>query len=107
MVLHFLGGAWVASVMFWMIYHSNRVVNFQSSVSFLLLIVLSFTALVGVLWEFFEFSFDQFIAVKINVDIAQLGLEDTLSDLFFDLLGGLVVALVLIKKRKKQKYEQS
>ena len=101
MVMHFLGGVWVALLVFWVIYHVKRTVDFQSHPLFILLLVLSFTVFVGVLWEFFEFSFDQVFAVRMKLDVAQLSLEDTMSDLFFDLLGGLVVALALIGKRQE------
>ncbi len=54
--------------------------------------VLGFVALVGIGWEWFEFSFDQWvIPTRPDWGLAQMGMADTMSDFFFDLLGGLLV----------------
>ena len=52
-------------------------------------------ALIGVLWEFFEFLFDTFVASRTGIELAGPGLKDLLGDLFFDLLGGFVVTLMM------------
>lgn len=59
--------------------------------AFFALCILGFVALVGIGWEWFEFCFDEFIAVRNSWGLTQLGLADTMADLFFDLLGALVV----------------
>ena len=51
-----------------------------------LLTSLGLTAITAVLWEFFEYSSDVLLHTKMN-----LGVSDTLSDLFFGLLGGAVM----------------
>lgn len=61
------------------------------------IMVLAFVALVGVFWEFFEFVSDFFVESK-RSGLFQMGAADTLSDLFFDLLGG--AALFVIYKIK-------
>ena len=48
-------------------------------------------ALVGVLWEFFEFGLNRYI-----VHIGFINYEDTLLDLFFDLLGGAVGFILIL-----------
>lgn len=57
----------------------------------LFIIFLSFAAFFGVLWEFFEFVTNRYI-VHINF----ITYTDTLSDLFFDLLGGVVGFLLIL-----------
>jgi hypothetical protein len=52
----------------------------------LLLMSLGLTAITAVFWEFFEYSSDVLLQTKMN-----LGVSDTLSDLFFGLLGGTVM----------------
>jgi hypothetical protein len=62
-----------------------------------LLLSLGLTALTAVVWEFFEFSSDAVLGTKMN-----LGVRDTLSDLFFGLLGGVVMVAVAAVLTKKQ-----
>ncbi len=50
------------------------------------LMSLGLTALTAVCWEFFEYSSDVLLHTQMN-----LGVSDTLSDLFFGLLGGAVM----------------
>lgn len=96
-VLHFLGGAWLALFMVWFSYFFGKAAVPKAPVFFVLLIIVGASALGGIIWEFFEFSFDQFVGKGI-MDIGQLGVKDTMSDLFFDLLGGLAVGLIFVKK---------
>ncbi len=55
-----------------------------------LLLSIGLTAITAVVWEFLEFSSDIVLGTKMN-----LGVSDTLSDLFFGLLGAIVMALSL------------
>ncbi len=55
-----------------------------------LLLSVGLTAVTAVVWEFLEFSSDFILGTKMN-----LGVSDTLSDLFFGLLGAVVVAIRL------------
>ena len=55
-----------------------------------MILIVSFAVFIGVLWEFFEFLFDVFLSSKGYFAAAQQGTGDTMSDLFFDLLGGFV-----------------
>lgn len=50
---------------------------------------LGLTAITAVVWEFLEYFSDIELGTKMN-----LGVSDTLSDLFFGLLGGLVMVVV-------------
>ena len=62
-------------------------------------VIISFTSLIGVFWEFFEYFFDKIIAPQSEeIELAQLGLADTLSDLFFDLFGGLLSTIIFRNK---------
>jgi len=97
MSMHFLGGFWVALTA------TALISNFQFPISneilkqkflSLFIVILSFVALVGVLWEFFEFGYDVFIFSKGYSGALQQGVGDTMSDLFFDLLGGLAFLVI-------------
>jgi uncharacterized membrane protein YjjP (DUF1212 family) len=60
-----------------------------------LLASLGLTAITAVVWEFIEFSADIALDTKMN-----LGVSDTLSDLFFGLLGGVVMVTVAARFRR-------
>jgi len=51
---------------------------------------LGLTAITAVVWEFLEFLSDTLLGTKMN-----LGVSDTLSDLFFGLLGGVIAVTLL------------
>ena len=102
MPMHFLGGFWLAMVYFWL-RQKTRInadvntdehrfigINKYKSALWIVIHCLSFVILIGVFWEFFEFLFDIFVSSKGYSGVAQQGVADTMSDLFFDLLGGLV-----------------
>jgi hypothetical protein len=59
---------------------------------------LGLTAITAVAWEFLEFAADIALGTHIN-----LGVADTLSDLFFGLLGGvIVVSFKVVTARNKE-----
>ena len=62
------------------------------------LITLSFVALIGVFWEFFEFFYDIFISSRGYLGFMQLSAADMIGDLFFDLSGGLTFSIIYIYK---------
>lgn len=97
--LHFLGGVWIASIFAWLFpevrfnnpkFFINKLPPFV--INFLL--VIAFTVLVGVLWEFFEFSLDVLMVFRGYSEIFQGDLVDTMGDLLMDILGGLTLGVV-------------
>ncbi|MFH1759386.1 MAG: hypothetical protein ABH822_02390 [Patescibacteria group bacterium] len=88
-VLHFFGGLWLAALF---VYLTDRLGLSVIRRRFWLKLILGlgFVALVGVLWEFHEFIADWFIGKM----LMQGDVADTLSDLLFDLLGGLAYLLL-------------
>ncbi len=96
MPMHFLGGFWLAMVYFWRSQKLQTSTDSKHESALLIIIgCLGFVALIGVLWEFFEFFCDIFIASKGYIAVSQQGVGDTMGDLFFDLLGGLALILTL------------
>jgi uncharacterized membrane protein YjdF len=93
MPMHFLGGFWLAVVFMWLNSKFNIIEIRPPNIDKLIL-VLGFVILVGVFWEFFEFGYDVLISSKGYFAAAQQGTADTMSDLFFDLLGGLVFLII-------------
>lgn len=97
--MHLAGGFWVGLLFLWLFKESQYLSEFKLNKNFLAFIfLLSFTAFVGVFWEFFEFLYDAFIARKVYAaQFFQDGTADTMKDLANDLIGGML-AFLLRKK---------
>lgn len=76
MIMHFLGGFWVG---FFFLYTFLAKDPVLPTAGLFLKIILS-TLAIGILWEFYEY----FLNV---VSFTSFDFKDTLSDIFFDLLG--------------------
>jgi len=85
---HFCGGLAITYFYLAASLHAQVLIGRISRVVQLLL-SLGMTAITAVIWEFLEYSSDIMLGTKMN-----LGVSDTLSDLFFGLLGGLVMVVV-------------
>ncbi|MBI4119593.1 MAG: hypothetical protein HY456_01965 [Parcubacteria group bacterium] len=89
--MHFAGGFWLAVFLFWFFDKIDDSYIKKSPRWISLVLTLGFVSLAGVFWEFSEFLYDFFIATNGYVrHFAQNGVADTISDLFFDILGGSV-----------------
>lgn len=98
-LLHFLGGIWVAAFFAWF-FLERRLLAEKFWVRAVL--ILSFVTLIGVLWEFAEISFlNNLVAYLFGAAQAAATLEDTMADLLFDLVGGLVFIAYLSFRSKK------
>lgn len=91
---HFLGGFWTASLYLYLTKAYPRLAGVGSSLFSILLATLAFAAFLGVAWEFYEFGFDVWTAARGIPFHAQPDLADTMSDLFFDLFGGGMFAVL-------------
>lgn len=84
MLMHFLGGFWVALFFLYVFYDRNPFLK-------KLLVVILGVLFIGILWEFFE--------IYLNVISGEFfSISDTLSDIFFDLSGGLCAILYIWKR---------
>lgn len=101
-MLHFLGGAWLASVIFYWARFSKNIKIDALPLFFALVALVGFSAIGGILWEICEFFYDHLLGKNINMAL-QLGVADTVTDLFFDLLGGLAAGLVFLRKKNQEK----
>lgn len=94
MVMHFWGGV-LAAISFYLIF--PKIVfggGFKENFLPNLVLVLGWTALVGVGWEWFEYYYDIFFNSGKMIYWAGI-LSDTLSDLFLDILGALSLVVLL------------
>ena len=85
MPMHFLGGFWLSLLLIWF-FRIDKI-----SPRLILKISLG-VLLIGVSWEIFEFWANNFIGQ------IPFSIPDTLSDIFFDLAGGLSGIFFYIKK---------
>ncbi|MFA6585833.1 MAG: hypothetical protein WCS86_01595 [Candidatus Paceibacterota bacterium] len=85
MPMHFFGGFWIGLAFIWLF--KIKEISFR-----LILKIISVVLLVGVLWEFFE------IVVNNYIILDSFNTLDTLSDIFFDLAGGIFAILYFLKK---------
>lgn len=88
MFMHFLGGVWLGLFFFYVFSRNKQIVPFALKIIFFILMV-------GILWEVFQFFTKNYIGGD------PFDSMDTLSDIFFDLLGGLCVILYIWEKRLK------
>jgi len=94
---HFLGGVWIAGLSFYFFRKKPQFFDTGRSRTATLVFILGLAALAGIFWEFFEFGVDQILINRELAPVAQATLRDTLADLFFDLLGGLVFVILYRK----------
>ncbi|MEK7464698.1 MAG: hypothetical protein AAB617_02890 [Patescibacteria group bacterium] len=77
-LVHFVGGFWVAIIGFWVLKNPS----FRETVFFVFLI--------GIIWEFFEFTVGQISIYLYDIPInLQPSLGDSVLDIIFDVLGSL------------------
>ncbi len=98
-LLHGLSGVWIGfAAWVWLHCSHNELHSHRSADAFF---ILGVVALVGVLWEFFEFSIDTLVASVWDIPMLQGGTTDTMSDLFMDLLGGVGVIIFRFTHKRK------
>lgn len=98
-VMHFAGGAWAAGLFFLARRRFPAYFGEPARLAGVLLQALAVVAGIGVLWEFYEFGSDLLVRKGASAYelLGQQGVTDTMSDLFFDLLGGLAAALAFVR----------
>lgn len=93
MVMHFLGGALTVFIFYFVF--SGVINKFAEPGWLVIVLATAWAALIGVAWEWFEF----FLDINLNQGRFVLwggSLQDALIDLFFDILGA-VVLVVLVR----------
>lgn len=92
MVMHFLGGIFLALVAG----SVGASLLKNASKTKIFIVVILFVLVVGIGWEVFEFSVQEIIKIRGLADI-----PDSFSDLFFDLIGGIVGTFFVITAKNK------
>ncbi|MEK7195649.1 MAG: hypothetical protein AAB659_00150 [Patescibacteria group bacterium] len=89
--MHFSGGVLVGLVFLWLVEMYPQQFKLPSNFWARALLIVSFGALMGVVWEFTEFTYG-LVAIGNGLRPAQQGVADTMGDLFFDIIGAFTVA---------------
>ena len=103
--MHFWGGGVVAMGTIWWMFYSAKVSASTKNLPkfYAVIIILGFTALGGVFWEFYELIVDKFITKNNYISLLQQGsLLDALKDIFVDIAGGAAAIGRFFYERKKQ-----
>lgn len=98
--MHVAAGLWVAAFILSLVYPLEIFKPLRSNRFVFFIIAAALVALFGLGWEFFEFGTDFIFSNQNSQWKLQNGLADTLSDLFFGLLGGSAGAALIIFDRK-------
>ncbi len=99
MPTHFSGGLAITYFYLAAIAHAEpRIGSVPRSIR--LVAALGLTALSAVVWEFLEYGSDLLLGTQMN-----LGVSDTLSDLFFGLLGGTVMVSTAAMRVRALRFE--
>ena len=105
LLLHFLGGMWVAiAARKFLIDPLGRITSAKPFFLVTLMLV-ALVALVGVTWEIYEFTIDELFFEERARWRAQEGNTDTMTDLIMDLLGGSVVSGYAVFRLYRTNYE--
>ncbi len=96
MLMHFLGGIWIGLAILWMYYLSGKFKDIPENrrrVSYVYILAITVTAVIGIFWEIFEFNLDFFIVFnEFN------GFYDTASDILLALIGAIIVAKYFVHR---------
>lgn len=95
-LMHFGGGVLVVSLFFAFLEIRPLPIKISENKLAFLLFAVSFAALIGVFWEFYEYL----MGLLLNLTFPEMDLADTLSDLFFDIAGGLGATLLFLLRNK-------
>lgn len=103
--MHFIGGFLAGLIMIWWSFYTKKVSlpkNLPMLYSFV--IIVSMAALVGVLWEIYEFTVDNFVTGtgKNYINLTQPSIIDTMKDLFLDITGAALAATIFLYDRRKK-----
>lgn len=90
--VHFAGGALMGLIVFWLIELYPGQFKLPGNFWAKALLIVSFGALMGVMWEFTEFFYDTAIIGHDFTRLAQQSVSDTMGDLFIDIVGSFTVA---------------
>jgi len=93
--MHMLGGLWVGLMLAHFFGKKLGLIDLRQNLWLTLFLVLGTTTVVGVFWEFYEFSISQLAPTFTHLFTkGNMELRDTLKDLLDDMVGGSIAGLI-------------
>jgi uncharacterized membrane protein YjdF len=90
---HLVSSITIAMIGFLLVLILHRFGNMRCSRTMIFFFIVIFTMALGSIWEILEYVIDQVFGNGLHFNtMLQHGLDDTMIDLIFDLIGGLIVA---------------
>lgn len=86
-IAHFVSSITISVLGFAMVLIVDRYSGLRLTRPMIIFFIVIFTMALGAFWEIYEFTFDTIFGTEL-----QHGLEDTMYDLIFDLVGALIIA---------------
>jgi len=101
--LHFVSTAMISVLAFMFVFTLYYTRRLRLSFVFMVVFILMTALGLGAFWEILEYGLDKIAGTK-----AQLGLDDTMTDLILDLCGGIIVAVggTLYARRAKPRHQR-
>jgi hypothetical protein len=90
-MMHFLGGFWVALLAYWFMYYSGYIPK-PISKKYLFVYLITGTLVIGALWEVFEYL------LSATDVLAAAYAEDTILDFIMDTIGAIVAYFLVLNK---------
>lgn len=92
-LLHFSSGIMLGLIGFILVYilNAHETIHIRLSPFFVCAFAVMFAVFMGVLWEIFEFSMDQWFSF--NMQVRETGVIDTMKDLIVDMIGATAVGI--------------
>lgn len=102
-LMHFAGGLFVGLFSLYLYYFWQYADSKHKSWKFIIIFSVLVVSFIGILWEYFEFLLEVIIKRRFGpIELEFLTLPDTLFDLFFDITGGIIAAIIFIILWKKE-----
>lgn len=88
-IAHFVSSITISVLGFVLVLLVDRYSGLRLTRSMIIFFIVIFTMALGAFWEIYEYLFDTFLGTAL-----QHGLDDTMTDLIFDLFGAVIIAAV-------------
>jgi hypothetical protein len=102
-ILHVLGSFILGVLVFSVIYAYHHMKRITLTSKFLLYLTILCTLAIGAMWEIVEFLWDNFVILSLQYGFAQDSLLDTMLDLSWDFISGIVAAVFMTNFVRKAK----
>jgi len=99
-LMHFIGGAWIASIIIYLVETRGKFSLSFVSPDFAMLSVSGIVLTIELLWEYLEYTLDTIVLNSYNIALSlQPSIFDTLKDLGIAWIAAILYTIIANKKR--------